>query len=374
MILIFCRLRAANSARLFDLRFYEGGAYENMSKQIQVGSVAVGGGAPVSIQSMCNTPTQDVAATVSQILRLEKAGCEIIRVAVPDQDAARAVGEIKRRIHIPLVCDIHFDYKLALLCAEQGADKIRINPGNIGSKDRVRAVADACRERGIPIRIGVNGGSLEKDLLAKYGGVTAEALVESALGHVRLLNDCNFDDICISVKCSDVPVNMQAYQMLRQRTDYPLHLGVTEAGTPTMGILKSAMGIGGLLCLGIGDTVRVSLTADPAEEVRAAKQILSAAGVRRFGPNLISCPTCGRTKYDMIPIAREVERRLEGCEKNITVAVMGCVVNGPGEAAAADVGIAGGKGEGLVFRRGKILYKVPEDKLVDALMNEIEKL
>ena len=374
MILIFCRLRAANSARLFDLRFYEGGAYENMSKQIQVGSVAVGGGAPVSIQSMCNTPTQDVAATVSQILRLEKAGCEIIRVAVPDQDAARAVGEIKRRIHIPLVCDIHFDYKLALLCAEQGVDKIRINPGNIGSKDRVRAVADACRERGIPIRIGVNGGSLEKDLLAKYGGVTAEALVESALGHVRLLNDCNFDDICISVKCSDVPVNMQAYQLLRQRTDYPLHLGVTEAGTPTMGILKSAMGIGGLLCLGIGDTVRVSLTADPEEEVRAAKQILSAAGVRRFGPNLISCPTCGRTKYDMIPIAREVERRLEGCEKNITVAVMGCVVNGPGEAAAADVGIAGGTGEGLVFRRGKILYKVPEDKLVDALMNEIEKL
>lgn len=374
MILIFCRLRAANYARLFDLRFYEGGAYENMSKQIQVGSVAVGGGAPVSIQSMCNTPTQDVAATVSQILRLEKAGCEIIRVAVPDQDAARAVGEIKRRIHIPLVCDIHFDYKLALLCAEQGVDKIRINPGNIGSKDRVRAVADACRERGIPIRIGVNGGSLEKDLLAKYGGVTAEALVESALGHVRLLNDCNFDDICISVKCSDVPVNMQAYQLLRRRTDYPLHLGVTEAGTPTMGILKSAMGIGGLLCLGLGDTVRVSLTADPAEEVRAAKQILSAAGVRRFGPNLISCPTCGRTKYDMIPIAREVERRLEGCEKNITVAVMGCVVNGPGEAAAADVGIAGGKGEGLVFRRGKILYKVPEDKLVDALMNEIEKL
>ena len=352
----------------------EKGADENMSKQIQVGGVAIGGGAPVSIQSMCNTPTQDVAATVRQILRLEEAGCEIIRVAVPDQDAARAVGEIKRRIHIPLVCDIHFDYKLALICAEQGADKIRINPGNIGAHSRVRAVADACRERGIPIRIGVNGGSLEKDLLAKYGGVTAEAVVESALGHVRLLNDCNFDDICISVKCSSVPVNMAAYRLLRAQTDYPLHLGVTEAGTPTMGILKSAMGIGGLLCLGIGDTVRVSLTADPAEEVRAAKQILSAAGVRRFGPNLIACPTCGRTKYDMIPIAREVERRLEGCEKNITVAVMGCVVNGPGEASAADVGIAGGNGEGLVFRRGEILYKVPEDKLVDALMNEIEKL
>lgn len=345
-----------------------------MSKQIQVGSVAVGGGAPVSIQSMCNTPTRDVAATVGQILRLEEAGCEIIRVAVPDMEAARAVGEIRRHIHIPLVCDIHFDYKLALMCAEQGADKIRINPGNIGSKDRVRAVVDACKERGIPIRIGVNGGSLEKELLAKYGGVTAQALVESALGHVHLLNDCNFDNICISVKCSNVPVNMRAYQLLRAQTDYPLHLGVTEAGTPTMGVLKSAMGIGGLLCLGIGDTVRVSLTADPVEEVRAAKQILSAAGVRRFGPNLVSCPTCGRTQYDMIPIAREVERRLESCDKNITVAVMGCVVNGPGEAAAADVGIAGGKGEGLVFRRGEILYKVPEEKLVDALMEEIEKL
>ena len=338
-----------------------------MSKQIQVGSVAVGGGAPVSIQSMCNTPTRDVEATVGQILRLEEAGCEIIRVAVPDMEAARAVGEIRRHIHIPLVCDIHFDYRLALMCAEQGADKIRINPGNIGSKDRVRAVADACKERGIPIRIGVNGGSLEKELLAKYGGVTAQALVESALGHVHLLNDCNFDNICISVKCSNVPVNMRAYQLLRALTDYPLHLGVTEAGTPTMGI-------GGLLCLGIGDTVRVSLTADPVEEVRAAKQILSAAGVRRFGPNLVSCPTCGRTQYDMIPIAREVERRLESCDKNITVAVMGCVVNGPGEAAAADVGIAGGKGEGLVFRRGEILYKVPEEKLVDALMEEIEKL
>ena len=338
-----------------------------MSKRIHVGSVAVGGGAPVSIQSMCSTPTQDVEATVAQIEALEQAGCEIIRVAVPDMDAANAVGAIKRRIHIPLVCDIHFDYKLALACAEQGADKIRINPGNIGAKERVRAVADACRERGIPIRIGVNGGSLEKELLRRYGGVTAEALVESAMGHVRLLNECNFDDICLSVKCSNVPVNMQAYRMLHERTDYPLHLGVTEAGTPTMGI-------GGLLCMGIGDTARVSLTADPVEEVRAAKQILSAAGVRRFGPNLISCPTCGRTQYDMIPIAREVERRLEGCGKNITVAVMGCVVNGPGEAAAADVGIAGGKGEGLVFRRGEILYKVPEDKLVEALMEEIEKL
>ena len=345
-----------------------------MTKQIMVGGVPVGGGAPVSIQSMCNTPTADVRATVEQILRLEEAGCEIIRVAVPDMEAARAIGPIRQAIHIPLVADIHFDYRLALECARQGVVKIRINPGNIGGADRVWAVADACRERGIPIRIGVNGGSLEKNLLEKYGGVTAQALVESALGHVGLLHDCDFDDICISVKCSDVAVNMAAYRLLREKTDYPLHLGVTEAGTPSMGILKSAMGIGSLLCLGVGDTMRVSLTADPVEEVLAAKKILSAAGVRRFGPNLISCPTCGRTKYDMIPIAREVERRLEGCDKQITVAVMGCVVNGPGEASAADVGIAGGQGEGLVFRRGKILYKVPQDKLVDALMDEIEKL
>ena len=345
-----------------------------MSKKIQVGSVTVGGGAPVAIQSMCNTNTADVAATVSQILALEQAGCEIIRVAVPDMESAAAIGEIKKAIHIPLVADIHFDYKLALRCAEEGIDKIRINPGNIGSHDRVRAVADACRERGIPIRIGVNGGSLEKDLLAKYGGVTAEALVESAMGHVRLLNDCNFDDICISVKCSRVPVNMAAYQMLHEQTDYPLHLGVTEAGTPSMGVIKSAIGIGGLLCLGIGDTLRVSLTADPLQEIYAAKRILAAAGIRQTGPNLISCPTCGRTKYDMIPIAEEVERRLQGCTKPITVAVMGCVVNGPGEASAADVGIAGGQGEGLVFCKGKTLYKVPQEKLVDALMEEIDKL
>ena len=345
-----------------------------MSKQIRVGSVTVGGGAPVAIQSMCNTNTADVAATVAQIHGLEAAGCEIIRVAVPDMESAAAIGAIRKAIHIPLVADIHFDYKLALRCAEEGIDKIRINPGNIGSHDRVRAVADACRERGIPIRIGVNGGSLEKDLLRKYGGVTAEALVESALGHVRLLNDCNFDDICISVKCSRVPVNMAAYQMLHEKTEYPLHLGVTEAGTPKMGELKSAIGIGGLLCLGIGDTLRVSLTANPVEEIYAAKRILAAAGIRQTGPNLISCPTCGRTKYDMIPIAEEVERRLQSCTKPITVAVMGCVVNGPGEAAAADVGIAGGQGEGLVFSKGKTLYKVPQERLVDALMEEIEKL
>ena len=345
-----------------------------MSKKIQVGNVTVGGGAEVAIQSMCNTNTADVNATVAQIHALEAAGCEIIRVAVPDMESAAAIGAIKKAIHIPLVADIHFDYKLALRCAEEGIDKIRINPGNIGSHDRVRAVADACRERNIPIRIGVNGGSLEKDLLAKYGGVTPEALVESAMGHVRLLNDCNFDDICISVKCSRVPVNMAAYQMLHEKTDYPLHLGVTEAGTPSMGIIKSAIGIGGLLCQGIGDTLRVSLTADPVQEIYAAKKILAATGIRQTGPNLISCPTCGRTKYDMIPIAEEVERRLQSCHKPITVAVMGCVVNGPGEAAAADVGIAGGQGEGLVFAKGKTLYKVPQEQLVDALMEEIDKL
>ena len=345
-----------------------------MSKQIKVGAVPVGGGAPIAIQSMCNTKTADAAATVAQIHALEAAGCEIVRVAVPDMVAADTVGAIRRAIGIPLVADIHFDYKLALRCVEQGVDKIRINPGNIGSHDRVRAVADACREHGIPIRIGVNGGSLEKDLLEKYGGVTAEALVESAMGHVHLLQACHFDDICLSVKCSSVPVNMKAYQMLSERTDYPLHLGVTEAGTPGMGIIKSAIGIGGLLCQGVGDTIRVSLTADPVEEIYAAKRILAAAGIRRMGPNLIACPTCGRTGYDMIPIAEEVERRLQGCTKPITVAVMGCVVNGPGEARAADVGIAGGQGEGLVFRRGEILYKVPQERLVDALMEEIEKL
>ena len=345
-----------------------------MSKQIHVGKVTVGGGAPIAIQSMCNTKTEDIGATVAQILALERSGCEIIRVAVPTMEAARAIGKIKAAIHIPLVADIHFDYKLALECAAQGVDKIRINPGNIGSRERVRAVADACREREIPIRIGVNGGSLEKELLQKYNGVTAEALVESAMGHVRLLNDCSFDDICISVKCSHVPTNMAAYRMLHEQTDYPLHLGVTEAGTPGMGVLKSAIGIGGLLCQGIGDTVRVSLTADPVEEVYAAKRILSASGIRQMGPNLIACPTCGRTKYDMIPIAEEVERRLQSCSKNITVAVMGCAVNGPGEAGHADVGIAGGEKEGLLFRKGEILYKVPQERLVDALMEEIEKL
>ena len=345
-----------------------------MSRQMNIGGVTIGGGAAIAIQSMCSTRTEDVAATVAQILRLEQAGCEIVRVAVPTPEAARAIGQIKKAIHIPLVADIHFDYRLALQCAAEGVDKIRINPGNIGSQERVQAVAEACRLHHIPIRIGVNGGSLEKPLLEQYGGVTAQALVDSAMGHVRLLNDCGFDDICLSVKCSHVPTNMQAYTLLSRQTDYPLHLGVTEAGTPEMGVLKSAIGIGGLLCQGIGDTIRVSLTADPVEEVVAAKRILQAIDMRRSGPNLISCPTCGRTKYDMIPIAREVERRLRDCTKPITVAVMGCAVNGPGEARNADVGIAGGDGEGLLFRKGEILYKVPQEHLVDALMAEIEKL
>lgn len=345
-----------------------------MTKRLMVGDVAVGGGAPVSIQSMCNTKTDDVRATVEQIHALEAAGCEIIRIAIPDQAAAEAVDRIKEQISIPLIADIHFNYKYALACAERGIDAIRINPGNIGGEEKGKAVADICRQKSIPIRIGVNGGSLEKDLRAKYGGVTAEALVESAMGHVALLNKFDFDDICISVKCSDVPLTMAAYRLLSERTDYPLHLGVTEAGTPSMGLVKSAMGIGGLLCLGIGDTIRVTLTADPIEEIFAAKKILKAAGLRKEGVNLIACPTCGRTRIDLIPMAEEVERGLMNCTKNITVAVMGCAVNGPGEAAAADIGIAGGKGEGLIFRKGEILYKVPQEQLVDKLMEEIEKL
>lgn len=345
-----------------------------MTKQITVGGVVLGGGAPVTIQSMCNTKTEDAAATAAQIQALEDAGCEIVRVTVPTMEAARAISAIKERISIPLVADIHFDHRLAVEAAVRGADKIRINPGNIGGEENVKAVVDACRARRLPIRIGVNGGSLEKALLAKYGRVTPEALVESAMGHIRLLEKFDFTDICVSVKSSDVPLNMAAYRLLHERVDYPLHLGVTEAGTPSMGLIKSAIGIGGLLCEGIGDTIRVSLTADPVEEVYAARRILQACGIRRSGVNLISCPTCGRTGYNMIPIAEELEKRLAGCSKKITVAVMGCVVNGPGEASAADIGIAGGEGEGLIFRKGKVLYKVPQEKLVDALLEEIEKL
>ena len=345
-----------------------------MTRQILVGGVPVGGGAPVTIQSMTNTPTHDVAATVEQIRRLETAGCQIIRVAVPDLAAAKAVEAIKAEIHIPLVVDIHFDYKLALACVEAGCDAVRINPGNIGGEDRVKAVAEACKAKNIPIRIGVNGGSLEKPLLAKYGGVTPEALVESAFGHIALLEQYDFHDICVSLKSSSVPVTMAAYKLMSEKSDYPLHLGVTETGTLRMGTLKSAIGIGGLLALGIGDTMRVSLSADPVEEVLAAKDILKAAGLRKDGPDLISCPTCGRTRIDLIRLATEVEERLKGVDKPLTVAVMGCVVNGPGEASAADVGIAGGNGEGLLFRKGEIVKKVPQDQLVDELFALIGQL
>ena len=345
-----------------------------MTRQILVGSVPVGGGAPVTIQSMCNTPTADVEATLRQIRALAAAGCEIVRVAVPDLEAARAVGKIKEQCPIPLVVDIHFDYKLALECVAAGCDKVRINPGNIGGEDRVRAVAAACKAKNIPIRIGVNGGSLEKPILAKYGGVTPEALVESAFGHIRLLEKFDFTDICVSLKSSSVPVTMAAYRLMSEKSDYPLHLGVTETGTPRMGILKSAVGIGGLLALGIGDTMRVSLSADPVEEVYAARDILKAAGVRKDGPELVACPTCGRTRIDLIGLANEVEERLQSVDKPITVAVMGCAVNGPGEASAADVGIAGGVGEGLLFRKGEIVKKVPQEALVDELFALIEEL
>lgn len=345
-----------------------------MTRQILVGGVPVGGGAPVTIQSMTNTPTDDVAATVAQIRRLEEAGCQIIRVAVPDMAAARAVGAIRAAIHIPLVVDIHFDHKLALACVEEGCDAVRINPGNIGGEDRVRAVAEACKARNLPIRIGVNGGSLEKPLLAKYGGVTPEALVESAFGHIALLEQCDFHDICVSLKSSSVVTTMAAYRLMSEKSDYPLHLGVTETGTTRMGTLKSAIGIGGLLAQGIGDTLRVSLSADPVEEVLAARDILKALGMAPDEPNLVSCPTCGRTRIDLIGLANQVEERLKEVHKPITVAVMGCVVNGPGEASAADVGIAGGQGEGLLFRRGEIVRKVPQEQLVDELFHLIDQL
>ena len=345
-----------------------------MTRTINVGGVPVGGGAPVSIQSMTNTPTHDVDATLSQIRALAAAGCDIVRVAVPDLASAQAVGVLKMGSPVPLVADIHFDYRLSLEAAEQGIDKIRINPGNIGAPDRVEAVAKACRERGIPIRVGVNGGSLEKNLLAKYGGPTPEAMVESALGHIQLLEQYGFEDICVSLKASSVPVTMNACRLMAERYDYPLHLGVTEAGTQEIGELKAAAGIGGLLALGIGDTLRVSLTADPVEEVYAARRILKAIGLRREGPELISCPTCGRTQIDLIPMARQVEELLKGVDKPITVAVMGCVVNGPGEARHADVGLAGGRGEGVLFKHGEIVAKVPEAELVPGLMKLIEEL
>ena len=345
-----------------------------MTRQINVGGVLIGGGAPIPIQSMLNTRTTDVEGSLRQIRQLKEAGCQIARLAVPDMDAAKGFTEIASASPLPLVADIHFDYRLAIAAAEGGAAKIRINPGNIGGEERVRAVVDVCKEKRIPIRIGVNGGSLDKKLLEKYGRPTPEALVESAFSHIALLEKFGFYDICVSMKSSSVPLMMQAYQLFHAQSDYPLHVGVTETGTEYMGTIKSAMGIGGLLCMGIGDTVRVSLTADPVREVYAAKAILKAAGVRREGVNIVACPTCGRTRIDLIGLAGQVEEALRSCDKPITVAVMGCVVNGPGEAREADIGIAGGEDCGVLFVRGERRQTLPYDRLLPALLEEIEKL
>ena len=345
-----------------------------MTKQILVGGVPIGGGAPVSIQSMLNTKTTDVDSSLRQLRELADAGCQIARLAVPDMDAARGFAEIASASPLPLVADIHFDYRLAIAAAEGGAAKIRINPGNIGGEERVRAVVDVCREKKIPIRIGVNGGSLDKRLLEKYGHPTPEALVESAFSHIELLEKYGFYDICVSMKSSSVPLMMKAYTLFHAQSDYPLHLGVTETGTEYMGTIKSAMGIGGLLCMGIGDTIRVSLTADPVREVYAAKAILKAAGIRRDGVNIVACPTCGRTRIDLIGLAGRVEEALRGCEKPITVAVMGCIVNGPGEAREADIGIAGGEDCGVLFVKGELKERLPYDELLPALLRYVEAM
>lgn len=344
------------------------------TRVIDIGGVKIGGDNPIAIQSMCNTDTRDAASTIKQINSLEAAGCEIARVAVPDGEAAEALKEIIRKINIPLVADIHFDYRLALAAIDAGVDKLRINPGNIGSEDRVKAVVDKAKERKIPIRIGVNSGSLEKSILEKYGRVTSEGLVESALRHTAILEKYDFYDTVISIKASSVPKSLDTYTLLSEKADYPLHVGITEAGTVYSGTIKSAVGIGAILSRGIGDTIRVSLTGDPVEEVRAAKEILKSMELRRFGVEFVSCPTCGRTSVDLIKIAGLVEERCKNVQKNIKVAVMGCAVNGPGEAREADIGIAGGKNCGLIFKKGQILRSVPEDRLVDELMKEIDKL
>lgn len=344
-----------------------------MSKKIvDVAGLKLGGG-KIYIQSMLNTPASDVDGSVAQAVALEKAGCEIVRAAIPTLDDVRLIPAIKSAVKIPLVADIHFDHRIAIAAVEAGIDKVRINPGNIGSPDKVRAVVDSCRERNVPIRIGVNSGSLERELLNKYGSPTAEALVESAAGHIHILEELNFDDIVVSIKSSDVRLMISAYRLFAERFDYPLHLGVTEAGTERMGILKSAVGIGSLLCDGIGDTIRVSLTADPVREVYAAKDILKACGIGG-GVEIVSCPTCGRTKIDLIGLAEKVEEMCRSIDLDIKVAVMGCAVNGPGEAREADIGIAGGDGEGLIFRKGKVLRKVPENELLNELKKEIEIL
>ena len=345
--------------------------YREHTKTIKIGNQVIGGGHPVLIQSMTNTKTEDVAATVAQILTLEKAGCQIIRCAVPTMEAARALGEIKKQIHIPLVADIHFDYKLAIAAMENGADKIRINPGNIGSRERIQAVVDVAKERQIPIRVGVNSGSLEKELVEKYHGVTAEGLVESALDKVKIIEDMGYDQLVISIKSSDVLMCAKAHELIAQKTDYPLHVGITEAGTLFSGNIKSAVGLGIILYQGIGDTIRVSLTGDPSEEVKSAKRILKTLGLRNGGIEVVSCPTCGRTQIDLIGLANKVEDMVQDIPLDIKVAVMGCVVNGPGEAKEADIGIAGGKGEGLLIRKGEVVKKVPESELLDALREEL---
>ena len=345
-----------------------------MTRQIKVGNVLIGGGAPVAIQSMLNTKTTDTEGSLAQIRKLRDAGCQIVRLAVPDQASAASFGQICKESPLPLVADIHFDYKLAIAAAEGGAAKIRINPGNIGGEDRVKAVVDVCKERRIPIRIGVNGGSLDKKLLEKYGHPTAEALVESAFDHLALLEKFGFYDACVSMKSSTVPVMVEAARLFRAKCDYPLHIGVTETGPVDMGMIKSAMGIGALLLDGVGDTIRVSLTDDPVEEVYAAKKILKAAGLRQEGVNIISCPTCGRTQIDLIGLVNQVNDALKDCEKPITVAVMGCVVNGPGEAREADIGIAGGDGCGMLFEKGVKVMKLPYEELLPALLKRIEEL
>ena len=344
------------------------------TKRVYVGKVAVGGGADVSVQSMLNTPSYDIEASVAQAVALEKAGCEIIRAAIPDKDAVRLIPALKEAVNVPIVADIHFDYRLALESVAAGVDKIRINPGNIGDDSRVKAVADACRQNGIPIRIGVNSGSVEKEILKKYGAPTADALVESALYHASLFEKFDFDNILLSMKSSTVSTMYEAYVKASEMCNYPLHVGVTEAGTERSGVIASAAGIGGLLLRGIGDTVRVSLTDDPVKEVRAAKDILKAVGLRKDGVKIVSCPTCGRTRINLIELAKKAEEMLLSQNKNITVAIMGCVVNGPGEAKEADIGIAGGDGCGIIFKKGEIIRKVPEEKLLDELMAEIEKL
>lgn len=344
------------------------------TKMVKAGNVVIGGGAKVSVQSMLSVPAHDIEGSVRQAIALEQAGCDIIRAAVPDMKAAALIPALKKAVKAPVVADIHFDYRIALACVSAGVDKIRINPGNIGDESRVKAVADACRQNGIPIRIGVNSGSLEKHILKKHGAPTAEALCDSALYHASLLEKFDFTDIVLSMKSSCVKTMVEAYELAHERCSYPLHLGVTEAGTERMGIIKSAAGIGSLLLHGIGDTIRVSLTADPLKEVEAAKDLLKALDLSDEGIQFISCPTCGRTKIDLIRLANEAENRLSGCRKHLKVAIMGCAVNGPGEAREADVGIAGGDGVGLIFKKGEIIRRVPEDRLIDELIREVEKI